>query len=228
MVAAKDVPTLRISKLWLPLQEEEVLVEGEVIHYKERQHWFSIFAPMFTSIILVLALIMIASWPDAKTDAEFAFIGFTFIFAAWFVHDKLKDWPKPALYVLGVFVFFVVTNAGIDGLAALGIVFVVVKLGYESIARAYFRTIYLTNRRIIMAESPLTRNISSIALGRITDISVSQSQLGAVLNYFEVRLETAGQDQALNKIPYIKYSDEFYQDLIELSTQEVRIERELE
>lgn len=213
-----------LRTIFVPLDESEILVRDEVVLYKERKHWFSIAQPVFTAVVLVFALAVIAFGLVPTTSVGVAFVGFTFVFAIWFTHRKLKDWSKPALYTLGALAFFAFTEAALDSLAFLAMAVILAKLAFE-VSRSYWRTIYLTNRRVLMAESPWSRDISSVALGRITDISIHQTNTGGFFGYSHLKVETAGQDQALKHINFLRYPDDFYQSLVTLSTGEANLEK---
>ena len=213
-----------LRTLFVPLQESEILVRDEVVLYKERKHWFSLAEPVFTAFVLICALAIITFGLVPTTSFGVAFVGFTFVFAIWFTHRKIKDWSKPALYTLGVLAFFAFTEAALDSLAFLAMAVILLKLFFE-LSRAYWRTMYLTNRRVLMAESPWSRDISSVALGRITDISIHQTHTGGFFGYSHLKVETAGQDQALKHVDFLRYPDDFYQSLITLSTGEANLEK---
>ena len=115
--------------------------------------------------------------------------------------------------------FFAFTEAALDSVAFFAMAMIALKLAFQ-IGRSYWRTIYLTNRRVLMAESPWSRDISSVALGRITDISMHQTNTGGLFGYSHLKIETAGQDQALKFVDFLPHPDDFYQSLVTLSTSE--------
>ena len=96
----------RLRAFFVPLKESEILVRDEVVLYKERKHWISLVHPVFTAVVLMVALAVIAFGVIPTSSFSVAFVGFTFVFAIWFTHQKLRDWSKPALYTLGAIAFF--------------------------------------------------------------------------------------------------------------------------
>ena len=81
---------------------------------------------------------------------------------------------------------------------------------------AFYEKLYITNRRVIKSTGFLGANIDGMPLTRITDIAFNRSVPGEVLGYGTFRLETAGQDQALGRIPFLNQPDLFYNILIGL------------
>jgi Bacterial PH domain len=47
-------------------------------------------------------------------------------------------------------------------------------------------------------------------LAKVTDMSFQRSAMGRIFGYGEFILESAGQDQALNKIDYLPYPEQLY------------------
>jgi uncharacterized membrane protein YdbT with pleckstrin-like domain len=74
-------------------------------------------------------------------------------------------------------------------------------------AETYF---VVTSQRFILATGIVTRKVNMMPLAKVTDMSFQRSAWGRVLGYGEFVLESAGQDQALNKIPYLPYPEQLY------------------
>jgi hypothetical protein len=47
-------------------------------------------------------------------------------------------------------------------------------------------------------------------LSKVTDMSFQRSTMGRILGYGEFILESAGQDQALNKVDHLPYPEQLY------------------
>ena len=71
--------------------------------------------------------------------------------------------------------------------------------------------VYLTDRRLFMTSGLLTRRIAAMPLDKLTDLTFEQSPTGRMLGYGRLVVESAGQQQALESIPYIPDPDDFYQ-----------------
>ncbi|MGH8905888.1 MAG: PH domain-containing protein [Egibacteraceae bacterium] len=77
--------------------------------------------------------------------------------------------------------------------------------------------IVVTDRRIFEVSGILSRKVAMMPLNRITDLTYNQSLLGRMLGYGELILESAGQDQALNKITHLSHPDDIYRLVTRLS-----------
>lgn len=67
-----------------------------------------------------------------------------------------------------------------------------------------------TNRRLLLAYGFVTRRIAMMPLSKVTDLSYNRSPLGRLLGYGEFVLESAGQDQALRRVPWVRNPDRVY------------------
>jgi uncharacterized membrane protein YdbT with pleckstrin-like domain len=68
----------------------------------------------------------------------------------------------------------------------------------------------VTSQRFIFATGLVTRKVNMMPLAKVTDMSFQRSAMGRVLGYGEFILESAGQDQALDKIDYLPYPEQLY------------------
>lgn len=68
----------------------------------------------------------------------------------------------------------------------------------------------VTSQRFILATGLLTRKVNMMPLSKVTDMSFQRSTMGRILGYGEFILESAGQDQALNKVDYLPYPEQLY------------------
>jgi membrane protein YdbS with pleckstrin-like domain len=78
--------------------------------------------------------------------------------------------------------------------------------------------IIVTDRRIFEVSGVLTRNVASMPLAKMTDITYRRSILGRLFGYGELIVETAGQDQALQRISHLPRPDDFYRTITWLVT----------
>jgi uncharacterized membrane protein YdbT with pleckstrin-like domain len=63
---------------------------------------------------------------------------------------------------------------------------------------------YVTDYRLVELGGFLDLRLNEIPKTKLTDIQLRQSLLGKLLGYGTIRVETAGQHQALNEIEYIR------------------------
>jgi len=78
----------------------------------------------------------------------------------------------------------------------------------------FYERLYITDRRVIGSSGILQSKIDTLPLSRATDISYEKPFFGEIFGYATLRIETAGQDQALGTINFIKNPEIFYELLI--------------
>jgi uncharacterized membrane protein YdbT with pleckstrin-like domain len=88
-----------------------------------------------------------------------------------------------------------------------GLVFLRLVVKVVEWAETYF---VVTSQRFLLATGLLNRKVNMMPLAKVTDMSFQRSAMGRLLGYGEFILESAGQDQALNKIDYLPYPEQLY------------------
>ena len=78
--------------------------------------------------------------------------------------------------------------------------------------------VVVTDRRIFEVSGLLSRKVASMPLAKMTDITYHRSLLGRILGYGELIVETAGQDQALQRLHHLPKPDDFYRTITWLVT----------
>jgi hypothetical protein len=78
--------------------------------------------------------------------------------------------------------------------------------------------VVVTSRRVVEVSGILTRNVASIPLGKVTDMTYRRSIWGRLLGYGDLVLESAGQQQALAHIHHLPRPDFFYRTVTSLIT----------
>ena len=68
----------------------------------------------------------------------------------------------------------------------------------------------VTSQRFLLATGLLTRKVNMMPLAKVTDMSFQRSTMGRILGYGEFILESAGQDQALNRVDHLPYPEQLY------------------
>jgi uncharacterized membrane protein YdbT with pleckstrin-like domain len=100
-----------------------------------------------------------------------------------------------------------------NGLAVLiiwiiwGLVFLRLVVKVIEWAETYF---VVTSQRFLLATGLVTRKVNMMPLAKVTDMSFQRSAMGRLLGYGEFILESAGQDQALNKVDHLPYPEQLY------------------
>jgi uncharacterized membrane protein YdbT with pleckstrin-like domain len=72
---------------------------------------------------------------------------------------------------------------------------------------AYF---VVTSKRLILATGIFTRNVNMMPLNKVTDMTFRRSALGQILGYGEFIVESAGQNQALQRVDHLPYPEQLY------------------
>jgi membrane protein YdbS with pleckstrin-like domain len=93
-------------------------------------------------------------------------------------------------------------------------VIIMVYVGWR-VADWYFDRFILTNKRIMVVNGLVTRTVGMMPLVRVTDMKYQQSALGRMLNYGTFVVESAGQDQALRRVPTQPNPNELYLRIVE-------------
>ncbi|MFI0354330.1 PH domain-containing protein [Actinomadura sp. 9N407] len=74
----------------------------------------------------------------------------------------------------------------------------------------------ITNQRMLLTTGLITRKVAMMPLAKVTDMSFRRTITGRMLGYGEFVLESAGQDQALNKVDYLPYPEQLYLEVCEM------------
>ena len=88
-----------------------------------------------------------------------------------------------------------------------GLVFLRLVIKVVEWVETYF---VVTSQRFLLATGLVTRKVNMMPLAKVTDMSFQRSAMGRLLGYGEFILESAGQDQALNKIDHLPYPEQLY------------------
>ena len=127
----------------------------------------------------------------------------------------IDAWLEMVLALLGPLLLIRLNQPGLQLVAGLIVFGAQIKLLVTVVEWSIGR-IMITNRRVIEFGGFLRRSGGSMPLSKLTDLAYEQSFLGLLLDYGMVRVESAGQDQALSRIRYLRYPVRFQQELIAL------------
>lgn len=70
-----------------------------------------------------------------------------------------------------------------------------------------------TDRRLLLVHGVIIRKVAMMPLAKVTDMGYNRSPVGKLFGYGQFKLESAGQDQALNTVDYVPNPNFFYQTL---------------
>ncbi|HEU5416862.1 MAG TPA: PH domain-containing protein [Streptosporangiaceae bacterium] len=68
----------------------------------------------------------------------------------------------------------------------------------------------ITTERLLLTTGLLTRKVAMMPLSKVTDMSFRRTFPGRLLGYGELIVESAGQNQALDRVPFIPYPEQLY------------------
>ncbi|MFV0523042.1 MAG: PH domain-containing protein [Acidimicrobiales bacterium] len=227
------------SSLFRPLTERGVLVEAERVYYAQRRHWAVLIQPVYETFVFLMLVVWVVgriseqSPPEGVTNLIEAILIMSIIHIAWMfvtgraVRSRLAVDPfttrarpnatRNALLIIGGVAILGSFLIGPEMMGIIGVVVVIGRLIVILARWSFYERRYITNRRLIESGGLLGSRISSMPLSRVTDISYRQSIPGEILRYSVMRVETAGQDQALGLVTFIDNPNRFYEVLIAFS-----------
>ncbi|MBK6888193.1 MAG: PH domain-containing protein [Tetrasphaera sp.] len=135
---------------------------------------------------------------------------------------------KPALAVIfltAVMISSVVHNQLPSGLLTLCWLAAVAWLVWSEFERRH-NTFVATDQRILKIEGLINRRVPVMRRGKVTDLELKRSLLGRVFNYGTIVIESAGQDQALNRITFVRYPVATFRRLNAIEAKDMRQVRE--
>ena len=127
----------------------------------------------------------------------FAVITLSMLLAGWLGPDSGRD-------PLDTLAFFAILVVGVRFL-----------LRY---ANWKIERVIVTNKRVIELSGVFNRRVASMPLSQVTDLTYKRSVLGRMLKshgYGELILESPGQKQAIESIPYLPTPDPFYRQFVQ-------------
>lgn len=75
------------------------------------------------------------------------------------------------------------------------------------------QTFVITNKRLILVHGLFVKKVAMMPLSKVTDMSYNRSPSARLLGYGTFKIESAGQEQALNVIDFVRNPDEKYRDI---------------
>ncbi|MEE9415101.1 MAG: PH domain-containing protein [Acidimicrobiales bacterium] len=204
--------------LW-PLPESEILVAEEKVYYRERHHWASLFNTIIETVaVFVLLMVAFGGYPGGGLLTILVVLGSGVL--VWrFLQTRTWTWSEGALLAIVAVLVVSATSGAPSAIGMLVALLASVRLVAFYLRWAFYEHRYITNRRIIETSGFFGSRISSMPLGRVTDISLTRSVFGEVLDYGQMRVESAGQDQALGTISYLIAPEMFHETIVLLATE---------
>lgn len=212
MLTPRSRPT---TTLIAPVRVSNILITNENIIYNERKHWASLLSTFVETISLLTFITLMAGGLPSGLFGASLFALAAVIAAIMVLSEKWKKWPVivgAVLIAAGLYV------PSLFGLVAMAVIYTAGRFIYRFAMWAFYERLIITNRRLIFASGFFGSEIAMMPLTRITDISYKRPAIADLLGYGQLRVETAGQHQALGFIDHINHPNEFYEMLINRST----------
>ena len=135
-------------------------------------------------------------------------------------------WKPVALSLLiGAVVLTTIADGELpSGLLLIALVLSLAWLAWEEAERRH-ETFVATDQRILKIEGLIAKRTPVMRRGKVTDLSLRRSLIGRICNYGTIMIESAGQDQALNKIEYVRYPSQTFRRLNALTSGQIVVAR---
>ena len=210
--------------VFAPPSDENVLVADEVVYYRAPKHVMSLAEPAietFAVLVLVVAVLVQPSFEELGTGLLLILLSILVV-VRWI---RARDFGFGAGAV-AIVVGYVVLSNDIDPLTLVPLIGLgfIARLAFRSLRWYSYEIRYLTNRRIIEATGFLGLRVASMPVARVTDIVLSHSATGEALGYGKLRIESAGEDQALSNINFLVEPGSFHRLAVRLSTKPGKID----
>jgi hypothetical protein len=208
----------KLSSLIAPPHPTSVLIPTEKILYYERKHWAILIQPFLETLA---ALVLVTVMADQGNDTQIGPFTALIVLAAVVLairRYREREINRSLAYAIGIGLIVAAAYIGSQNLAIMAVLFVTGRFAFRFLKWAFYERLYITNRRVIGVEGFLGSEISTMPLTRVTDISYKTTVTAELLGYGILRVETAGQDQALGLINFLHKPEDFYPLLIDRTT----------
>jgi uncharacterized membrane protein YdbT with pleckstrin-like domain len=106
-------------------------------------------------------------------------------------------------------------NRFVSSVGLVVLIGVLVYLGLH-VAEWYMRHFIVSTRRVLLTSGVIVRTVTLLPLRRITDLTWRETLVGNLLGYGTFRFESAGQDQALRHLTFVRNARKLYVEVSEL------------
>ena len=222
-VERKRTPGDQLRLLLAPPSDEDVLVGDEVVYYRAPKHIMSLAEPAIETFAVLVVVITALSRPTFESfNLAALLIVLSILVLVRFV--RAREWGIGAGSAAVIVGFVMVTNQ-IEPIVLLPAVaiFFLIRLGLLTLRWYAYEVRYLTNRRIIEATGFFGLRVASMPVTRVTDIVLSHTATGEVFGYGELRIESAGEKQALANIRFLVEPSSFHRLAVRLATKPNKI-----
>jgi membrane protein YdbS with pleckstrin-like domain len=124
--------------------------------------------------------------------------------------------PQGSVIALAWIVWAVILDASVGSfiqtIAAFFYIFSGAWFGWL-VGEWYIEQFVVTDKRILLVTGLFYRKLAVMPLAKVTDLTYERSPLGRLLGYGTFIMESAGQDQALSKVEFLRNPDRLYHRL---------------
>lgn len=219
----------RLATLVLPTPDEDVLLDHERVLYRRERHWavlLPIVGDLVAAFALVVAFLVLPPWADVLRGL-IGLPAIVYVIIRTIVSDHRTDWQTIVLLTAGPVVLGVLFGFSPTTIALGLLLDFAVRLVYRMVRWKWYFITFITDRRLIQTNGLVIRQVMTMPIGRITDISTRTDPLGDLLGYAEFRVETAGSLPILNRIDYLADFEDFYRIVLTITTQQTDRAREI-
>ncbi len=222
-VAHKRGPLDQVRLLFAPPKDHDVLVADEVVYYRAPKHVMSLAEPTIETFAVLVVVVTILAQPtyEGLSLSVLLFVLSLLVVVRWI---RAREWGFGAI-AAALTVGYVLITSQIDPLVlvpGVGLLFLA-RLGFKTLRWYSYEVRYLTNRRIIEATGFFGLRVASMPVTRVTDLVLSHTALGETFGYGELRIESAGEKQALANIRFLVEPSSFHRLAVRLATKPSKI-----
>ncbi len=175
----------------------------------------------FAVLVIVLAILVEPNY-DGLSLGVLLFV-LSLLVMVRYIRSREWGWGTAAVAMVVAYVmitnqiepFVLVPGVGLWFLARLGLV---------TLRWYAYEVRYLTSRRIIETTGFFGLRVASMPVTRVTDLVLSHTAVGEIFKYGELRIESAGEDQALSRIRFLVEPGSFHRIAVRLATKPSKIE----
>ena len=139
------------------------------------------------------------------------------------------EWRRHWIHIvkrlaIGVLITFVLgylagyfAKQGLQNVLTILVALWLIVLGWVlwDVAQWYYDRFVLTNKRVMLIEGVIARKVAMMPLSKVTDMKYTQAPTGRLLGYGSFEVESAGQEQALRKVPNLPNPTDLYLQVVE-------------
>lgn len=223
-VANKRGPLDQLRLLLAPPNDRDVLVADEVVFYRAPKHVMSLAEPIIETFAVLVVVVAVLAQPEYEgmSLAVLILLLSLIVVVRWI---RAREWGWGAL-AAALVVGYVMITSQIDPLVlvpAVGLGFLA-RLGFKTLRWYRYEVRYLTNRRIIEATGFFGLRVASMPVARVTDLVLNHTAVGEIFGYGDLRIESAGDKQALASIRFLVEPSSFHRLAVRLATKPSKID----